>query len=44
MDVIIIFAIICAGIGFCIDGGRGAILGGLLGPIGLIIAAIVKGK
>ena len=44
MEIIIIFALICAGIGAFIDGGRGFALGLLLGPIGLIIAAIMSGK
>ena len=41
MEIIIFFAIICAAIGYFIDGGRGAVLGGLLGVIGLIIAAVL---
>lgn len=44
MEIIIMFALVCAGIGFAINGGMGAVLGGLFGPIGLIIAAIMKGK
>ena len=41
---IIILAIICSGIGYAISGGIGAILGLLLGPIGLIVAAILGNK
>jgi hypothetical protein len=42
MEVLIIVAIVCAGIGGVLDGGRGAILGALLGPIGLIITAVMR--
>jgi hypothetical protein len=44
MEILIIMSIVCAIIGGAIDGGRGAILGGLLGIFGLLLAAILKGK
>jgi hypothetical protein len=42
MEILVVVALICAGIGGALDGGRGAILGALLGPIGLIITAIMR--
>ena len=42
MEIVIVFALICAGIGAALDGGRGAVLGALLGPIGLIITAVMR--
>jgi len=44
MELLIIMAVVCAGIGGLIDGGRGVLLGGALGVFGLIIAAILSGK
>jgi len=42
MEIVIVAAIIFAGIGAALDGARGAVLGLLLGPIGLIITAIMR--
>ena len=46
MEVLIVFAIICGVIGAVIadDKVMGAVLGALLGPIGLVIVAVMKGK
>lgn len=42
MEILIVAAVLFAGIGAVLDGARGAILGALLGPIGLIITAIMR--
>jgi len=44
MEVLIVMSLVCAVIGMVIDGGRGFVLGLLLGIFGLLIAAILKGK
>lgn len=46
MELLIISAGICGTIGYMIADDRtmGAVLGAVLGPIGLIIVAIMKGK
>jgi len=42
MELFIIMAVVCAAIGLMIDGGRGLLLGALLGIFGLLISAILK--
>lgn len=44
IEFIIVGAILFGIIGFFINGGKDGIWSALLGPIGLIIAAIMKGK
>lgn len=44
MEIFIFMAVVCAAIGFSIDGGRGLALGALLGVFGLLISAVLKGK
>lgn len=38
---IIVFAFACGAIGMFIDGVRGAVLGAFLGPIGVLVAAVL---
>lgn len=42
LSILLVIIAICAVIGYAIDGKRGAILGGLLGVLGLIISAILR--
>lgn len=44
MEIVVLVALICAGVGYAIDNGRGCILGLMFGPIGLIIAAVMSSK
>lgn len=44
MELFFLYAVICAGVGYAIDEGRGTILGLVFGVFGLIISAILKGK
>lgn len=41
MEALIVMSLVCGVIGLLIDGGRGFILGLLLGIIGLVIAAVL---
>jgi hypothetical protein len=46
MELYIIVAVVCAGLGYAVateeNKVMGAVLGGSLGPIGVIVAAILK--
>lgn len=44
MEILIILIGACALIGGMLDGWRGAFMGLFLGPIGIIIAAVMAGK
>jgi len=44
MEILLISALIFGAVGYFVDGGKGVVWGALLGPLGLIIAAILKGK
>jgi hypothetical protein len=44
MEILLLLSLVFAGIGYVIDAGKGAIWGALLGPLGLIIAAVLKDK
>ena len=44
MEIYLLSALIFGLIGYFVDGGKGVLWGALLGPLGLIIAAILKGK
>ena len=46
MEILIVLALVCGGLGYAVAAedkkGLGAVLGLLLGPIGVLIAAVMK--
>ena len=46
MEFLIVLSVVCAALGYLVAAedkkGTGALLGGLLGPVGVLVAALIK--
>lgn len=44
LEGLLVFLVLCSAVGLFIDGMRGLIFGLLLGPIGLVVSAVLSVK